>query len=143
MDLVSRLKRDEGFSRFAYKCPGGATTIGYGRNVDKSGGKGISQREAHMLLLFDIQECESDLASIFGALRLKAMGGVRENALINMRFNLGPSGFREFAQMIDAVQHKDWDRAANECLDSRAARMLPRRYGRIAQELRTGVDLDD
>jgi len=142
MDIVARLKKDEGFSKFAYRCTGNKVTVGYGRNIDRAGGKGLSEREAHMLLLFDIRECEEDLSNLFGALRWAAILGVRQNALTNMRFQLGHNGFREFNLMIEAIKRKDWSIAAEEALDSRWASQTPLRARRVYDELRTGVDLE-
>ena len=34
------IRGHEGFSRWVYLCPAGKQTIGYGRNIDKSGGPG-------------------------------------------------------------------------------------------------------
>ena len=33
---VDMIKQHEGFSRFAYKCPVGKITVGYGRNIDNN-----------------------------------------------------------------------------------------------------------
>ena len=147
MDVVARIKKDEGFSQFAYRCTGGKWTVGYGRNIDQEGGKGVSKNEAHMLLLFDIRECEDDLVKIFGALRWSAILGVRQNALTNMRFQLGGSGFRTFVRMIAAIRNKDWDMVAREAEDSdwfREAHRLGyiRRALRVIEELRSGIDLE-
>ena len=41
--LFDRVKRDEGFRRYPYRCSAGALTIGYGRNIDEyHGGGGIN-----------------------------------------------------------------------------------------------------
>lgn len=141
MDLLSALMEDEGYRRYAYKCPAGKLTIGYGRNIDPAGGKGLTQAEATHLLVNDIRECEYDLREYFGAIRWDAMGIVRQNALINMRLNLGPTRFRSFKRMIQAISEHDWDRAANEALDSIWARQVGGRATRIASELRSGLCL--
>ena len=141
MDLLSRLMEDEGYRRHVYECPTGFLTIGYGRNVDPDGGPGISQREAMALLVHDIDACLADCITFYGDDLWAGMGQVRRDALANMRFQLGPSRFRGFERMHDAIRAKDWDRAANEALDSLWSRQTRNRATRIAQELRTGVSL--
>jgi len=134
-EIIQELIKDEGLRLKAYKCPAGKLTIGIGRNID-SDGKGISKKEAMMLLQNDIVECEKDLKVIF--VEYDIFPKKCKHALINMRFNLGPVRFRGFKKLIAAIHNNDWISAANECLDSKAARDLPRRYERIADMLRNG-----
>jgi len=139
MNLIDRVILDEGFSPFAYDCPLGRTTVGYGRNIDKSGGKGVSEAEARMLLKNDLIECDNDLARLFGEEFWKNTDTVRRYALINMRFNLGPGGFRSFRNAIEAVKHRRWSQAGSEILDSRYAEQVPSRAQRIAYEIIDGI----
>ena len=139
MNLVDRIIRDEGFEGHAYRCPAGKLTIGYGRNIDPDGGKGITEREALHLLHGDLIECENDLADIFGWDFWLHLDTVRRYALINMRYNLGPAGFRGFVNMIEAIKRKEWGLAAREAMDSRWAVQVGKRARRIADELRDGV----
>lgn len=141
MDLLSRLMEDEGFRSYAYLCPAGRLTVGYGRNIDPDGGRGISQAEALMLLSHDIQECEQDVREFYGPILWDRIGQVRRDALVNMRFQLGPKGFRKFELMHDAVRSGDWERAANEAQSSLWATQTRNRASRIVQELRSGVSL--
>lgn len=141
MDLMSRIMEDEGLRLHAYYCSAGKLTIGYGRNIDQSGGKGITQAEAVYLLAHDIQECEYDVREFYGPLMWDRIGLVRQNALINMRFQLGPTGFRRFELMHAAIRSGDWDMAASEAMDSDWATQTRNRALRIAQELRSGVSL--
>ena len=141
MDLMSRIMEDEGFRSKVYQCPAGYLTIGYGRNVDPTGGKGITQSEAIMLLSHDISECEDDVRDFYGPLLWDRFGLVRQNALINMRFQLGGAGFRKFELMHDAIRQQDWERASNEAVGSLWAKQTPQRARRIAHELRSGVSL--
>jgi lysozyme len=141
MDLLSRLMEDEGFRPFAYLCPAGKLTIGYGRNIDPDGGRGISQSEALALLSHDVSECESDCATYYGPEVWNRIGQVRRDALTNMRFQLGPSRWREFIRMHDAIRRGDYEMAANEALNSIWAGQTKNRASRIAQELRSGVSL--
>ncbi|RZW13250.1 MAG: lysozyme, partial [Desulfobulbaceae bacterium] len=53
-ELRDILKRHEGVSLFAYDDTVGKCTIGYGRCIDREGGKGISLEEAEYLLENDL-----------------------------------------------------------------------------------------
>ena len=131
-EIIKMLTKDEGLRLKAYKCPAGKLTIGVGRNIDVDG-KGITEDEANYLLKNDILECKDDLKNIFPT--FDSFPQPAKYALINMRFNLGPARFRGFKNMILAIKKLDWKQARIECLDSKAARELPTRYGQIANML--------
>jgi lysozyme len=134
MGLIDRIMQEEGYSQFPYRCPTGKTTIGYGRNLDD---KGVSPAEAEALFLNDIRECETDLKTIF-PISPQSLTMNRWEALMDMRYNLGPRGFRRFKMFIQAVKDGHWGVAADECLDSLYAKQLPKRAGRNAELLRDG-----
>ena len=62
----------------------------------------------------------------------------RQDVLIDMSFNLGRPRFSKFAKMIKAIQDGDFDEAANQILDSKAARdpLTKSRYENLAKEMR-------
>jgi len=137
--LIEAIKREEGWNSHAYICPAGKWTIGYGRNIDPAGGKGIIKAEGAMLLRNDILDCLADLESIFD--NWPHIDRVRQNALANMRYQLGPSRFRSFAKMIAAVRGGNWMLAYLEALDSKWASVdqTPERAIRVARAIRDGV----
>jgi len=139
MNLIDQVIKDEGFSPFVYECPVGRLTVGYGRNIDRNGGKGITEKEAIILLNNDLIECDNDLARLFGEEFWHGLDAVRRYALINMRFNLGPGGFRSFVNLIEAVKHRRWTQAGADVLDSRYAAQVPNRANRIAYEIIDGI----
>lgn len=134
--LLAQLKRHEGICRSAYTDHLGYLTIGIGRLIDERKGGGISDEEALYLLQNDLQECVKDLSSIPAFARLDA---IRQQALINMRFQLGGAGLRAFKRMWAALDQQDYKQAAIEALDSKWARQTPERAKEIAEQLRTGV----
>ena len=139
MNLATRLRKDEGLRLHVYRCPAGRWTIGYGRNVDPNGGKGITKIEAEILLHNDVVEVEKDLRQAFPG--WDEFDQVRQLALANMRYQLGPGGFRGFKKMIAFAKRQEWMRAFGEALDSRWAVQDPNRAQRVARELRDGVIL--
>lgn len=62
----------------------------------------------------------------------------RQDVLIDMSFNLGRPRFSKFQKMIGAVQVGDFDEAAAQILDSKAARdpLTKDRYENLAKEMR-------
>ena len=59
----------------------------------------------------------------------------RKIALIDMRFNLGPSRFRGFRRMIAAIKKGDWELAGKEAMDSKWATQVKSRSGVIYAQL--------
>jgi GH24 family phage-related lysozyme (muramidase) len=59
----------------------------------------------------------------------------KQTVLAEMMFNLGPGTMRAFKRMRVAILNEDWQEAAAECLDSKAARQLQERYKYIAEVL--------
>ena len=63
----------------------------------------------------------------------------RKTAMISMMYNLGPSRFAGFQNMIQAFKDGDYERASKEMLDSKAAREdAPNRYKELAKIIRDG-----
>ena len=66
----------------------------------------------------------------------------RQDVLVDMSFNLGRPRFKKFAKMIEGVQEGNFDKAADEILDSNAARdpKTKARYENLAKEMRGEKD---
>ena len=134
LECLIQIKQDEGFESHARKCPAGALTIGYGRNVDADyGGPGITEAEGQVLLSNDITICDDDLRKVFP--KWDEFTLRRRSTLLNLRYQLGPSRFRGFKNMIACIHHGDWTGAARELRDSKLHRETPKRTERRAQEL--------
>lgn len=58
--------------------------------------------------------------------------------MIDMCFNLGLPGFLEFERMLAALNAGDYDRAAQEMLDSKWARQVRQRAYVLAEQVRVG-----
>ena len=130
-----QLKRDlcfdEGVRLRPYKDTVGKTTIGIGRNLDDMG---ISEAEALFLLENDIGRVERELDLQWPWWR--EMSEERQRALANMCFQLGLTRLMEFRKMIGALHTGDWERAADEALDSQWARQCSGRAHRVAALIR-------
>lgn len=128
--MIEMIKQHEGLRLKPYKCTAGKVTIGYGRNLEDVG---IREREADLLLENDIKDSMSYVNSYnFHA------NGFRKAALVDMMYNLGPTRFAGFKKMIAAINECDFDRAADEMLDSKWSKQVGARAVRLAEIMRTG-----
>jgi lysozyme len=89
------------------------------------------------ILSDDMGECVVDLSQLLR--NFEQFAEARKAALISMRFNLGPMGFRLFRKMIAAINYDDWQGAHDAALDSLwAKKQVGARAHEIAQMLLTG-----
>ena len=132
--LIEQLVLHEGLLTKPYRCGEGRLTIGVGRNLDD---KGITKAEALYLLDNDIYECSVDLLRIFPS--INQMSPNRKIALIDLRFNLGPEGFRAFILFRSAVERADWGEAAKQLRNSKwFAQVQPTRSALIIKQILEG-----
>lgn len=133
--LRDQLIAHEGLKRRAYRCSAGKITIGVGRNLED---RDLSLVTIHQMLEEDIAECLTDLQRFGWFADLDA---VRQRALLDLRFNLGPSRFRTFRKMLAALEQGVYEEAAAQLVDSAwATQVGPARRDRLVRMLRTGRD---
>jgi lysozyme len=132
-DLEQQLLDHEEYRQFVYRCPAGKLTVGIGRNLEN---KGLTLDESMFLLRNDIRECIEDLWTIFP--NFHELSDVKRHVLIDMRFNLGATGFRKFKRMICAVRDENFTLAAFEMRDSRWYGQVGRR-GKTLRNMMLGV----
>jgi lysozyme len=143
--IIERIKSEEGLRLHPYKCPAGATTIGYGHNLDASPlpgatiqhltDYGISLVGANLLVRQDIERAAQQI----DAYRFfEALSPARQYVLIDMVFNLGLKGVEKFRRFLSSVEAGDYDSAAMHMLDSKWARQVPSRAERLAKIMATG-----
>lgn len=138
--LAEELRHEEGTGPInngrlmPYRDSVGLLTIGYGRCIERVG---ITKSEAEYLLMSDIH---ATIAAVEKALPwFSRLDGIRQRVLINVAFNAGTHGLLGFKDMLAACQRGDYDVAADELLDSEAARTTaPSRYIKLARMMRTG-----
>lgn len=114
----------------------GKLTIGVGYNIQDNG---INDEMIDLMLETSIKESLAVCQEFFQNWR--GISSDRQIALVSMAFNLGRNKFREFKNLISAVNHEDWQSAAAEILDSKAARDLPKRYARLAAMIKQDHDV--
>lgn len=112
-DLIEMIKQHEGFRDKPYHCSANKLTIGWGHNLDDNG---LSKEVSESILKEDIERCYMDILSIFPNFYNYSQN--RQNALIDMIFNLGKSRFQLFKKMISAIIKGSWEHATREAKDS-------------------------
>jgi lysozyme len=134
--LIAMLQRHEGLRLKPYLCTADKLTIGYGRNLDDMG---ISEDEALYLLQNDIDACYSEL-NVFNW--FQELDQVRQEALVDMRFNLGLPRFLSFKKMIAKLMAKEYSQAAEEIINSLYARQVGNRANELAYMIERGEYLN-
>jgi lysozyme len=125
-DLISQLKRHEGFSQKPYQCTSGVWTWGFGFTE-------ITQDEADMVLRLKVLELRHSLHD-----RICHLTPARQAVVLNMAYNLGLAGLGKFKRMWAAMRDGNWDLAADEMLNSKWARQVGNRAVELAEQMRRG-----
>ena len=132
--LSEQLRIHEGVRSHVYLCTAGYETIGVGRNIAESG-IGLSDDEIDYLLENDIKRCKQELVSLSW---FPDLDPVRQDAIVNLCFNLGLTRLMGFQNAIGAMAVGDYEKAADEFLDSRWAKQVGQRSLDVAHMIRTG-----
>lgn len=131
--LRRQLIRHEGLRLTPYKDSVGLLTIGVGRNLQ---GRGITEAEAFYLLDNDIDLCIRHLVSRYAW--FVDLDPVRQRAVVDLCFNLGPAGLAGFKQTLAALGRADYEDAADRLTDSLWYRQVASRGPRIVGMIRDG-----
>ena len=128
------LPEDEGRRKKAYRDSVGVLTAGIGRNLQD-----VEFTDSEIALMFanDLERADKAARRIFQ--NFDVLSPVRKAALVNLSFNMGEARLRGFKKMVAAVHAQDFERAADEMLDSRWAKQVqPSRSGRLIRMMRDG-----
>jgi lysozyme len=131
--IISDLERDEGVRLKPYLDTVGKTTIGIGRNLTDNG---ITAAEARVLLQNDLFRVANELDRV--APWWREMSQVRQNALVNMAFNLGMPRLLTFKKMMLALENGNFETAWAEAMGSKWAAQVGERANRIADSFIKG-----
>jgi lysozyme len=88
------------------------------------------------LLRYDLGGIDRDYTSL--NLPIDPRDNVRRFVVKNMLFNIGLGRLLGFKKMLAAVRAGDYDRAAEEMMDSKWARQVKGRAVELAEMMRTG-----
>ena len=135
-DLIEMLRRHEGVRSHAYKCSEDMITVGVGRNIDENGGLGLSEDEVDYLLENDITRVRQELTDTY--FWFPALNEARQDAMIDISFNLGQTRLRGFVKAVEAMSREQFDIAADEFMDSRWSQQVGSRAVEVTEMIRTG-----
>ncbi len=135
MRLVNMLKRHEGVRDKVYMCSAGYETIGVGRNISESG-LGLSNDEIEYLLKNDIMRCQQELLGEYEW--FKDLDSVRQDALIDLSFNIGQTKLRTFVKALGYMSEGNYLEAGQEFYRSRWAEQVGDRSLEICQMISSG-----
>ena len=133
--LIEMLKLHEGVRSKVYMCSAGYETIGVGRNIAESG-LGLSDDEIEYLLNNDIKRVREELEDNY--FWFAALNEVRQDAMIDISFNLGLTRLRGFVKALEAMSREQFDIAADEFMDSRWSQQVGNRAVEVTEMIRTG-----
>ena len=134
--LIEMLKVHEGVETHAYKCSASKSTIGVGRNIDQEGGIGLSEDEIDYLLQNDIDRITTELDFEYGW--FSDLNEARQDAMIDISFNLGQTRLRKFQKALTAMAQSNWNTAADEFMDSKWSKQVGNRAKELTEIIRTG-----
>jgi lysozyme len=133
LKLRTLLVKREGYRQHPYKDTRGVNTIGFGRNLDDVG---VSITEALGLLDNDMFTHYSYCLHSFDF--FPKLSENRQIVLVDMSYNLGHKNLEGFHSMIAALESGDYEKAADEMLNSEWAKQVKdERADELANIMRT------
>ncbi len=151
--MREHLRKAEGVRERPYIDTVGKWTVGVGWNISDRGVPGYAAHELlsrgnitpetiDKLLEIALKEAEMIAERFLRAALLKqSINDTRRCAIIDMAYNLGEPRLFGFKKMRAAIEDGDWDRAADEALDSKWATQVGQRAHTVADWLRFGAML--
>ena len=144
--VIEQLKRHEGLRLYVYDDATGREirkgsrvqghpTIGVGRLLTSA--RGLSTIEIEMLLENDIEVVVDELNR--NVPWWNELNEARQAVMVNLCFNLGWPRLSLFENMLDAAEKGNWDRAADELMDSKWFSQVGLRGLELVEQLRTGA----
>ena len=135
-ELMKELILDEGYKQEVYADPLGHLTFGVGHLITKNDEE-YEQEVGTPVSKERIEEClEQDIKIVLNELDLKepwwrSLDSNRQRVVANMCFNLGHPRFSKFKNFIAAMQTSQWEKAAEEMMDSKWAQQVGERAIRL------------
>jgi len=136
--LRTELIRDEGLRLSAYRDSLGYLTIGVGHLIGKvETFTTLTNPQAMELLDQDISIAERRLTNIFPSWR--SLDEVRQMGFLNLTFNLGYK-LADFKRFLHSAKSEDWEKAADQLMQSRWYKQVKSRGPRIVHAIRVGTE---
>ena len=105
----------------------------YGAGDDVADDQSISEGRCYELFQEDVQVAIGGCERIYG--NWEELPQEAQHILVNMCFQLGQRGLSKFKNFKVAIEDYQWQRAAEEMLDSRWAKQTPERAERLKSRM--------
>ena len=140
--LRQEIESDEGCKYEIYKDHLGYLTFGIGHLVKESDpehgqeeGTAVSEERVAKAFQEDIDQVLADCDKLYGD--YEELPEEVRLIIANMMFNLGYPRLSAFKGMKAGVDARDWNKAADEMVDSRWYKQVPNRAERLVQRMRS------
>tara|TARA_B100001094_G_C17775148_1_gene597008 strand:- start:29 stop:469 length:441 start_codon:yes stop_codon:yes gene_type:complete len=140
--LREELEADEGIKYVTYKCSADKLTFGVGHMVLESDpeynqpvGTAVSADRVTECFNRDIESVIEDCQRLYS--QFDSLPEDCKLIIANMMFNLGLPTLSKFKDMKAAIDAEQWSAAADAMLDSKWAKQLPNRSGRLITRMRS------
>ena len=143
LDLIKEdLIRHEGYKEEIYLCSEGIPTFGIGHAVKETDmeytwpvGSPVEKERIDAVFILDCEDAVNDIEHLISDVSSHSDQCIR--VLVNMAFNLGRTRLSRFKNMLEAVEAKDYEKAAEEMKDSRWYGQVGRRSVELVEMMRT------
>ena len=132
--LIDSLIEHEGIRNLPYSDSEGFLTIGVGHKLDAIP---LSPAVIQMILEDDIAHVERELHHVIPYWH-EGLNHERQNIIVEMAFQMGATGVKNFKKMWEAIKEEDFTKAAKEMLDSRWHKQTPNRAKSLAERMERG-----
>ena len=137
------IEADEGRRIWPYTDTRGHLTWGIGHELgDDDTNDGVAPDVAALLnQAVDLQfqhDADAATAGLSFLPEFPSLDPVRQAALIDMAFNLGSAGLRNFTTFLGCIASQQWAAAAADLRGTLVYTQLPHRYERLATMIQTG-----
>ena len=131
-DLLDKIKHHEGFVEHVYDDSLGIPTIGYGFAI-----KDLVLEEdlCDEILLRKLRILGRSVMSKFPF--FDSLPSDCKTVLMEMCYQLGVTGVSKFKKALKAMEDGDWEKAADEMLDSKWAKQTPNRAKEMSDIIRS------
>ena len=155
-DLLESIKHHEGYREKTYQCTEGYNTIGIGfawKDIDLDEGialrllkDNMSNQEFINSIKMSEDICDEILLRKLRILGRSVMGKFPffdslpsdcKDVLMEMCYQLGVTGVSKFKKALKAMEDGDWEKAADEMLDSKWAKQTPNRAKEMSNIVRS------
>ena len=132
--VKERIKTHEGFVNYVYKDTLGKRTVGYGHlctdDENWEDGKCYDNSYLNDVFEIDFMEATKQAEELIGNLVLENKAN---EIILEMVFQLGKTGVSKFKKMWEALSGQDYNKAADEMLDSKWAKQTKNRPESLAK----------